>query len=61
VPTFDQATNAELVPMHTGDGLAFMLESRLPYSASDWALSAPERDRNYADCWQGLPVNWNDQ
>ena len=61
VPTFDQATNAELVPTHTGDGLAFMLESRLPYSASDWALSAPERDHDYTDCWRGLPVRWNDQ
>ena len=59
--TFEQATNAELAPSHTGDGLAFMLESRLPFSASDWALTAPQRDKSYTDCWKGLPVPWNDQ
>ena len=59
--TFEQATNAELKPAHTGDGLAFMLESRLPFAASDWSMAAPELDSNYIDCWKGLPVSWNGQ
>lgn len=58
VQTHQQATAADLAPMHTGDGLAFMLESRLAYAVCDWAFSASERDRSYSDCWQDLPVNF---
>ena len=54
--TYQQATAADLVPAHTGDGLAFMLESRLAYSVCDWALQAKQRDNNYTNCWHGLPI-----
>ena len=51
---FARATEAKLQPEHTGEGLAFMLESRLPFATTQWAWQSALRQANYADCWQGL-------
>ncbi len=51
---FAKASAATLQPEHTGDGLAFMLEARLPFATTRWAWQSPLRQANYADCWQGM-------
>ena len=55
VQAFDAATAAELVPEHTGDGLAFMLESSQPWAVTAWSWEHESRQRNYIDCWRDLP------
>ena len=36
------------------DTLAFMFETRFPQRITDYAARLPERQDDYADCWQGL-------
>lgn len=52
--TFEKASEAKLQPQYQGDTLAFMLESRLVWRPTAWALGAPQLQRNYLDCWQTL-------
>jgi homogentisate 1,2-dioxygenase len=37
------------------DTMAFMFETRHPLCASDFALTAPHRQADYAQCWRDLP------
>jgi len=52
--TFDQASSAKLEPRYLGDTLAFMFETRLPLHPTQTALAAPQLQRDYWKCWQGL-------
>ena len=51
---FKQASTVDLAPRKLGDTLAFMFESRLRFQVTDYALSHPSLDANYAQCWAGL-------
>ncbi|MRI34849.1 homogentisate 1,2-dioxygenase [Endozoicomonas sp. OPT23] len=51
---FTKASNAELKPVQYKDTMAFMFESRYPYSVTRSALNSPNRQKDYNDCWQSL-------
>ena len=51
---FERATNAPLAPHKHDHTLAFMFESRYKFIPTAFALTSPQLDRNYADCWAGL-------
>ena len=42
-------------PVKFDGGLAFMFETSLLLKLTRFALDAPHRDRDYNDCWAGLP------
>ena len=46
-------------PQHVTDTMAFMFETCLVIHPTRQALDAPERQRNYQDCWQGLGKHFN--
>lgn len=52
--TFDRASSAKLEPQYQDDGLAFMFESRFVLRPTQLALDAPQRQRDYLECWRGL-------
>jgi homogentisate 1,2-dioxygenase len=52
--TFDRASSAQLEPQFLGDTLAFMFESRFVLRPTQFALDAPQLQREYWTCWQGL-------
>ena len=52
--TFERASHAELAPQKLADTLAFMFESRYVIHPTERALSSPQLQNDYADCWQGL-------
>ncbi len=52
--TYQKASNQKLKPQHYPDTLAFMFESREPWLVTKTALDHSLRQKNYADCWQGL-------
>lgn len=56
---YEQATAAALSPVKYADTLAFMFESRYVIEPTRQALEAPQRQRDYADCWRGLKKNFN--
>lgn len=51
---FEQATSIELRPSKQTNTMAFMFETLFPWQPTTWALSCPERDRGYLNCWAGL-------
>ena len=51
---FEKASHAALKPQKLENTLAFMFESRYSQQVTDYAASLPQRQKNYADCWQGL-------
>ena len=55
---FMKATEAELAPVHLGDTMAFMFETRYAVKLTDWAANCPERQQDYHLCWQGLTRNF---
>jgi homogentisate 1,2-dioxygenase len=57
--TFEQASSATLEPRYLGDTLAFMFETRLPLHPTQTALAAPQLQRDYWKCWQGLKKNFS--
>jgi len=57
--TFAQASSAELEPRYLGDTLAFMFETRLILRPTVAAMDAPQRQRDYWRCWQGLEKNFS--
>ncbi|HEX3107651.1 MAG TPA: homogentisate 1,2-dioxygenase [Thermoanaerobaculia bacterium] len=57
--TFEQATGAELQPRYLGDTLAFMFETRFVLKPSRAALTAPQLQRDYWKCWQGLQKHFS--
>ena len=56
--TFEQASSATLEPRLLADTLAFMFEARSVLRPTRQALDAPERQRDYQSCWQGLRKNF---
>ncbi|HSC98800.1 MAG TPA: homogentisate 1,2-dioxygenase [Casimicrobiaceae bacterium] len=52
--TFERASEAELVPQKLDATLAFMFESRYVIHPTKAALEAPQLQRDYQACWQGL-------
>jgi homogentisate 1,2-dioxygenase len=52
--TFAQASDAELVPRYIADTLAFMFETRFVLRPAAAAMEAPQLQRDYWKCWQGL-------
>jgi len=52
--TFDKASRAKLAPQRMEDTLAFMFESRHVIQVTSYALNAPQRQRDYQECWKGL-------
>jgi len=57
--SFDQASSAKLEPRYLGDTLAFMFETRLPLQPTQTAIGAPQLQRDYWKCWQGLQKNFS--
>ncbi len=57
--TFERASQAELVPHKIEDTLAFMFESRHTIHPTVRALEAPQLQRDYQECWQGLRKHFN--
>lgn len=41
-------------PIFLGDSLVIMIESRYPMSVTQQAIDAPEREKDYIDCWGGF-------
>jgi homogentisate 1,2-dioxygenase len=58
---FAAATEAELKPSKLTNTLAFMFETRLPQHPTDYALSSETLQRDYADCWSGLPKRFSEK
>ena len=52
--SYEHAVKADLKPQKIDKSLAFMLESFWVYAPSKQALESSTRQKNYADCWQGL-------
>jgi homogentisate 1,2-dioxygenase len=53
--TFDKASKADLSkPDVIKDTMAFMFETRAVILPTAQAMDAPERQREYQDCWRGL-------
>lgn len=54
--THEAATAATLAPQYLAGTLAFMLETRLPFSVTAWAHESPHRDQGYDAAWSGFPA-----
>jgi homogentisate 1,2-dioxygenase len=52
---FEKASAADLEPQKLADTLAFMLESRYPYTATAFAMDNPALQADYRSCWAALP------
>lgn len=51
----EAATNAKLTPSKLEDTMAFMLESRRPFTPTRQALESPLLQPDYDACWAGFP------
>ena len=58
-PTFIKASEAELTPTYFDGGLAFMFETSYVLKLAPAALSSPQLQRTYNECWQQLPKLFN--
>jgi homogentisate 1,2-dioxygenase len=52
--TFDKASSVELKPQYLSSTLAFMFESSLAFTPTDFALKTSLLQKNYLECWQDL-------
>jgi homogentisate 1,2-dioxygenase len=53
--SFEKASSADVSrPDHIVDTMAFMFETRAVIHPTRQALEAPQRQRDYQDCWRGL-------
>jgi homogentisate 1,2-dioxygenase len=52
--TYEAASTAKLEPRYLDDTLAFMFETRFVLRPSTLAMEAPQLQRDYWTCWQGL-------
>jgi len=52
---FQTAREAELKPERLSDSLAFMFESRFPQRLTKYAAELETLEKDYSDCWSGLP------
>jgi homogentisate 1,2-dioxygenase len=58
--TFERATRADTsTPQRIADTMAFMFETRTLIHPTPQALALPQRQRDYARCWQGLGKHFN--
>jgi len=57
--TFEQASEGDLQPRYIGDTLAFMFETRFVLKPTRAALAAPQLQRDYWKCWQGLKKHFS--
>jgi homogentisate 1,2-dioxygenase len=57
--TFDKASAADTTrPEKIADTMAFMFETRMVLRPTRQAMDAPQLQRDYAECWQGLRRNF---
>ena len=56
--TFERASSIELTPHKLGNTMAFMFETRYLIQPTRFAIEAPERQRDYSRCWQGLKKHY---
>lgn len=54
-PSYEKATSKELKPEFI-DSLAFMFETNQLWQITEQAYQHPNRQLDYADCWQGFKV-----
>jgi homogentisate 1,2-dioxygenase len=58
--TFETASNADTTQPHrVSDTMAFMFETRCVIRPTQYALSSPQLQSNYDECWQGLKKHFN--
>jgi homogentisate 1,2-dioxygenase len=57
--TFEKAVAADLRPHKIADTLAFMFETRLILKPTTIAMNAPQLQRDYWKCWQGLQKHFS--
>ena len=57
--TYEQASTANLEPRFLGDTLAFMFETRFVLRPAAFAMEAPQLQREYWTCWQGLQKHFS--
>jgi len=51
---YEQASTQELRPVHSGDSLAFMIESRYVFQPTPFAMETPIRQHDYDNVWRGF-------
>jgi homogentisate 1,2-dioxygenase len=56
---FDKATNAKLEPRKLSNTMAFMFETRYPQQVTKYAAELPSLQKDYRECWSGLPRMFN--
>ena len=56
---FEKASQAELTPQRYDNTLAFMFESLYMIHPTEFALSCPQRQGNYSQCWAGLKKDFD--
>ncbi|HEY9775418.1 MAG TPA: homogentisate 1,2-dioxygenase [Planktothrix sp.] len=57
--TFDKASAAELKPLYMGDTLAFMFESSLTFTPTEFAVNGGLLQRDYMSCWKDLQKHFH--
>ncbi|CCW17465.1 Homogentisate 1,2-dioxygenase [Sphingobium indicum BiD32] len=55
VDSWRKAVDADLSPHRIEDMMAFMIESRLPFRPTRWAMETPLLQGDYDACWQSFP------
>ena len=53
-PSYERAIHADLSPVRTDNGMAFMFESRFAFSPTRFAMETPLCQLDYDDCWAGF-------
>ena len=56
---FEQASSRELKPEKVEDALAFMFESRYAFVPTSNAMTSPQLQPDYDQCWAGLEPKFN--
>lgn len=57
--TFEKASTAELKPVYAANTLAFMFESSLTFTPTEFALKTPLLQKDYHGCWSDLESNFD--
>ena len=55
VDSWRKAVEAALSPQRIKDTMAFMIESRMPFRPTRWAMETPLLQADYDACWHGFP------
>ncbi|WP_294136750.1 homogentisate 1,2-dioxygenase [Sphingobium sp.] len=55
VDSWRKAVEAALSPHRIKDTMAFMIESRMPFRPTRWAMETALLQADYDACWQGFP------